>query len=432
MFELGDLDVERGGTIRDARLAWQTHGTLNAARDNVIVYPCSFGATSDDLAWLIGPDGVLDPTRWFVVVPDMFSNGRSSSASQQQETYPAVVTAADNVRAQHRLVTEHFGVSTLAAAYGFSMGGIQTYHWAALYPEQVQRAIVVCGSARTADHNKVFLSGLMRVLEAAPEHIGGGRFSAGPQAALRAFAHVYAGWGLSQDFYREGLYRTALGAPDLETFLRTDWEGRFTLAAADLYAELQTWSSADISASQYDGDLVRALQAIRARVLLMPGETDLYFRVADNAAELPHLASAELRPILSVWGHRAGNPSTNPADLAFLRTAVREWLDTCSTPRPAASVRLRPWTSRPSTSRSAGTASRPPGPPRAPGTPPPSTADRPRRCSPTSPPTPRRRPVRATGRRGSAWTSSAPSPAASSPSRCPPSARAGGSTSPRR
>jgi homoserine O-acetyltransferase/O-succinyltransferase len=326
-FELGDLEVERGGTIRDARLSWQTHGTLSPQRDNVVVHPCSYGATADDLAWLIGPDGVLDPGRWFVVVPDMFSNGRSSSASSSPE-WPEVVTAADNVRAQHRLVGEHFGVERIAAAYGFSMGGIQAYHWAVLYPEQVERAVVVCGSARTADHNKVFLSGLLRVLEAAPEHLGGGRFSAEPVAALRAFAHVYAGWGLSQDFYRAGLYRTALGAPDLETYLRTDWETGFTLAAADLYAQAQTWAHADVSASGHGGDLPRALRDVQARVLLLPGETDLYFRVADNAAELEHLGSAELRPIPSVWGHRAGNPRTNPDDLAFLRTCVREWLDT--------------------------------------------------------------------------------------------------------
>ena len=63
---------------------WQTHGTLAPTRDNVVVYPCSYGATSDDLAWLIGPDGVLDPTRWFVVVPDMFSNGRSSSGGRRR------------------------------------------------------------------------------------------------------------------------------------------------------------------------------------------------------------------------------------------------------------------------------------------------------------------------------------------------------------
>jgi homoserine O-acetyltransferase len=90
---------------------------------------------------------------------------------------------------------------------------------------------------------------------------------------------------------------------------------------------LRTWEAADISANPlYDGDLERALRAIRARVLLMPGETDLYFRVADNAAEHPHLAHAALQPIPSIWGHRAGNPVANPADAGFIKHAVRDWL----------------------------------------------------------------------------------------------------------
>ncbi len=323
-FELGDLAVERGGVIRDAQLTWQAHGTLNAARDNVVVYPCSYTATHEDLAWLIGPDGVLDPTRWFVVVPDMFSNGLASSAADIDD-FPALVTMADNVHAQYRLLTEQFGVQGIAAAYGFSMGAGQAYHWAALYPDLVQRAVVVCGSARTSLHNQVFLSGLLRVLEAAPEHLGGGRFSAEPVAAKKAFAHVYAGWGLSQDFYRERLHQTAYGAPDLDSFLRTDWEEGFGAArAANLYAQARTWQEADIAGG---GDLADALARIEARVLLMPGATDLYFRVADNEAELAHLRHAELRPIPSIWGHRAGNPRENPEDVAFIRSAVRDWLE---------------------------------------------------------------------------------------------------------
>jgi len=328
VLELGDLPVERGGVIRGARLSWQAHGTLNAARDNVIVYPCSYTADHEDLSWLIGPAGILDPGRWFIVIPDMFSNGLSSSAADDGD-YPALVTMADNVRAQAQLLTGHFGVTRIAAAYGFSMGAGQAYHWAALYPDLVERAIVVCGSARTSVHNRVFLSGLLRTLEAAPEYQGNGRFSAEPAAALRAFAHIYAGWGLSQDFYRERLYETALGSPDLASFLRTDWEESFaTSRAANLYAQALTWAEADISANErYDGDLGRALAAITARVLLMPSATDLYFRVADNEAELEHLKSAELAVIPSVWGHRAGSPQDIPADLAFLTSRVRSWLD---------------------------------------------------------------------------------------------------------
>jgi homoserine O-acetyltransferase len=168
----------------------------------------------------------------------------------------------------------------------------------------------------------------MAVLEAAPEHLGDGRFSAEPRAALRAFTRNYAGWAMSQDWYRAGLHLTSTGASTLDEFLDDHWGPGFQRAAADLYAQLRTWYAGDISANDlYHGDLPAALAAIRARVLLMPGETDLYFPVADNAAELPFLRAAELKPIPSIWGHLAGAPASIPEDFAFLRAAVRDWLD---------------------------------------------------------------------------------------------------------
>jgi homoserine O-acetyltransferase/O-succinyltransferase len=327
-FRLGDFTVQSGETIRDARLVWKSHGALSPQRDNVVLYPCSYGAKHEDLEWLIGPDRILDPTRWFIVIPNMFSNGVSSGAAETPD-YPHLVTSWDSVQAQRRLLAEQFDVHSLHAVYGFSMGAQQAYHWAATFPDAVKRAIVVCGSARTAEHNKVFLSGLLRTLEAAVEHLGNGRFSAEPKATMRAIGHIYAGWAISQDFYRERLHLTVLGAPDLETYLRTDWEASFTRRrAANCYAQLVTWYHGDISNNPlYGGDLTKALNAIRARVLLLPSETDLYFRVADNALELKHLADAELKPIPTIWGHRAGNPVASPADAAFLKQAVRSWLE---------------------------------------------------------------------------------------------------------
>ena len=324
VFSLGDLALRQGGVLRDAKLAWRSHGTLNAARDNVVLYPTSYGAHSADLTWLIGPDGILDPTRWFILQPDMFGNGVSSSPSNTPD-WPALVTAWDNVAAQQRLLAEVFGVTQLHAVYGWSMGAQQAYHWAAAFPEMVSRVVVNCGSARTAVHNQVFLRSQMAVLEAAPEYLGNGQFSAPPAKAMRAFGRVYATMALSQDFYRANLHLSALGAPDLDTFLRTDWEERFGRRyAGDLLCQLKTWDAGDIAAG---GDLGAALAAIRARVLLMPGSTDMYFRVADNEAELPWLKHGILRPIPSIWGHRAGNPQPNPPDAAFIRTAVREFFN---------------------------------------------------------------------------------------------------------
>ncbi|MGZ6792388.1 MAG: hypothetical protein ACXVFV_05500, partial [Mycobacteriales bacterium] len=77
--ELGDLPLSRGQVLRDARLGYQTHGTLNAAGDNAVVFPTSYTATHDDEARAVGPDGLFDPDRWYVVICDQFGNGVSSS-----------------------------------------------------------------------------------------------------------------------------------------------------------------------------------------------------------------------------------------------------------------------------------------------------------------------------------------------------------------
>ena len=66
--------------------------------------------------------------------------------------------------------------------------------------------------------------------------------------------------------------------------------------------------------------------AITAKALVMPSETDLYFRVEDNRREVASMPNAELRPIPSIWGHRAGNPVFNPEDAKFIDTAVKELL----------------------------------------------------------------------------------------------------------
>ena len=324
---LGDVTLESGAVLPGAWLTWKTYGTLAPDRSNAVLFPTSYSAQAADQEWLIAPDAILDPTRWFVVVPDMFGNGLSSSPSNTP-SYPDLVTTADNVRAQRRLLTERFGIDRLACVYGFSMGAQQSYHWAALFPEAVDRAIVVCGSARTADHNKVFLLSLLATLEAAPEHVGGGRFSAEPVAALRAFARIYAAWAMSQDWYRAGLHLSSTGAATLDDFLDQHWAPGFTRRrAADLYAQAVTWLHADIAADpRYGGDLTAALGAITARVLLLPSRTDLYFPVADNAGEIAHLRRAELRPIPSIWGHRAGNPAGEAEARAFLRDAVADWL----------------------------------------------------------------------------------------------------------
>ena len=330
IFEAGDVVLQSGLTYRGARLAYKTFGTLDAAKSNAIVYPTSYGAQHPDLEWQVQPGKPLDPEKYFIVIINKFGNGVSSSPSNtpppfDRARYPHF-TMTDNVRVQQRLMQEVFGVERVKLVYGFSMGAQQAFHWAALFPDRVEKIAAICGSAKTSPHNVVFLEGVKAALTA-DSAWQDGWFATQPARGFQAMGRVYAGWGLSQAFYREEVWRR-LGFSSLEDFLVGSWEANFRRRDAnDLLAMLWMWQHADISANElYNGDLDKALGAITADALVMPCETDLYFTVEDNRREVARMRRAELRPIPSIWGHRAGNPALNPEDAAFINRAVGELL----------------------------------------------------------------------------------------------------------
>ncbi|WP_062470420.1 alpha/beta fold hydrolase [Variovorax boronicumulans] len=331
IFELGDVALQRGATLRGAKLAYKTYGTLNAQKSNAIVYPTWYSGQHPDNEWLIGPGMALDPEKYFIIVPNMLGNGLSSSPSNTPEPYNLArfpdVTLYDNVTLQHRLVTEQFGIEQLALVVGWSMGAQQTNQWGCLYPDMVKRIAPFCGSAKTAPHNIVFLEGVKAALTADAAW-NGGWYTTPPTTGLRAVGRVYAGWGLSQPFYMQELWRE-LGFSSLEDFLVGYWEGFFLKKDANnLLAMLWSWQHGDISDNPvFKGDFKKALGAIKARAIVMPAERDLYLPVADNAWEVSHMPNAECRPIPGVWGHFAGGGSS-PVDTRFIDNALQELLAT--------------------------------------------------------------------------------------------------------
>ena len=322
VFNAGNVVLQSGRTFRNLFVAYKTFGTLNADKSNVIVYPTSYAAQHTDIQFMVREGGALDPSKYFIVIINLLGNGLSSSPSNTPwpdvgTRYPDV-TYYDAVHVQRRMLAELWGIERVALVYGWPMGAMQAYHWAALFPTAVERIAVVCGSARCAPHNHVFIEGAKHALMADAAYQDG-VFTQRPVRGFRAMGRVYAGWALSQTFYREELWRK-LGASSLEDFLVANWETTFARRdPSDLLAQFWTWQHGDISAKElYNGDLPKALAAIEARVLLMPGDEDLYFQVEDNRQELAHLRHAELKPIPSVWGHRAGNPMNQPDDRDFI------------------------------------------------------------------------------------------------------------------
>ena len=331
IYDLGDVKLQSGATIRDCKLAYKTFGVMNAKKDNVVVYPTWYSGQHYDNEWLVGSGMALDPANYFIIIPNMIGNGLSLSPSNTPEPYNAArfpnITAYDNVTVQHRLVKERFNVEKLKLVIGWSMGALQTFHWGALFPDMVERILPFCGSAKCSRHNFVFLEGVKAALTA-DAVFNNGWYKEKPAKGLRAMARVYAGWGFSQSFYRENLDIKALGYSSLEDFLVAFWEGFFLPKDPNnLLTMLWTWQNGDISANdKFKGDFDKALGAIKAKAFVMPGQTDLYFPPEDSQYEVSKMPNAEYRPIPSIWGHFAGGPGTNPVDVKFLDKAIKELL----------------------------------------------------------------------------------------------------------
>ena len=350
-----------------AHLAYRMHGPPLGEGDGLILHPTSFDCVHDEVEYNLGPEAALDTSRYTVVVVNMLGNGVSFSpstlATSEQGAalapYPRLITIADNVRAQHALLSAlganlDFGTGggmgndgkhapatfgrTVAASspyslsliYGFSMGALQAYEWAAAYPEAVSRIAAVCGASRCGELNSVFLRSLEAALTAdGCYHPPTDTFRGRPTRGLEAFSSIYAGWGVGEGWYVDRGYATA-GYATAEDFVTHSYLPAFAQCnPSDLLAQVRAWRAADI-AVHTNGDWEAALRRMRARVLLMPCVGDKYFTLTEAKREAAVLGDqCSLVPIRSPAGHRAGDPSRPELtkEREFLTRAVRAFME---------------------------------------------------------------------------------------------------------
>ncbi|MFE6798340.1 alpha/beta fold hydrolase [Paenibacillus chitinolyticus] len=329
IFDLGDVTLQSGVTLPSAFLAYKTYGRLNEKKDNVIVYPTAFGDHHVQNEWLIGNGMALDPQKYFIIVPNLLGNGLSSSPSNTPAPFDRAnfpqVTIYDNVKFQHRLVTEKFGIQKIALVAGWSMGGIQSFQWGASYPDMVERIAPFAGVAKTWPQTHVVLEGMRAPLMAAVR-FDSSKLNELTSEDMRAVGRVYAGWGVSEAFYREGLYRE-MGFDSLADFIVGVWENSFMqMDPHNVLAMLWTGQHSDISANpDYNGDFDKALKSIKAHACVMPGSTDLFCPADDNEYEAKLMPNAVFKPIESIWGHFAGR-GINSVDNQFIDDNLKRLL----------------------------------------------------------------------------------------------------------
>ena len=315
-------------TTFPAKLAYWTFGSPS---DPAVLLPTCYGGTLASTLPLLysDPDPVFPTDKYFIVVTALLGGGESSSPFNTPAPYDGPrfpkVTYEDNIRLQYALCKE-LGVEKLKAYIGFSMGGQQSYHMAALYPDFVEHVVCIAGSAKTSAHNWCLLEGPKHALIMSEDFKGGEYRDQTPLKGQRAFSRVYSTWALSQGWFREKSWE-ALGFKSLEEYLEAYWSGEKS-DANGLLALLWTWQQGDIGLyhSEDGDDLGKALARIKAKALVMPSRTDMYFPPEDSEYEVKHLKSGELKVIETVWGHVAGGGSGTKDDTEFMKKEIKRFV----------------------------------------------------------------------------------------------------------
>ncbi|MEQ8232759.1 MAG: alpha/beta fold hydrolase [Gammaproteobacteria bacterium] len=306
--EAGPFEFEDGGHLPNLQLAYAVHGKLSRKRDNAVLFPTWYSGTSKLVEQLyVGKGRALDPARYCIISINQIGSGLSSSphntpAPWNMAKFPRV-RIGDDVRAQHKLLTEKFGIESLALVVGGSMGAQQTYEWAVRYPDMVRRAAPIAGYARNTDHDFLYTDTLNEAITSDPGWNGGWYARREDvHQGLRRQAKLWSVMGLCPEFFAQELWRS-LGCATLDDFQVGFMEGLFTqMDPNDLLCMAWKWQRGDVS-RHTGGDLKAALKRIKAKTFVMPIDTDMFFKVEDCKREQKLIKGSELRVIKSLGGH---------------------------------------------------------------------------------------------------------------------------------
>ena len=334
------LKLDAGVDLSPFQIAYQTYGTLNAAKSNAVlvchaltgdqhvhnVHPVTGKSGWWDI--MIGPGKPIDTDRYFVICPNvvgacMGTTGPASIDPQTGKYYGLefpVITIRDMVRAQAMLI-DHLGIDSLFAVVGGSMGGMQVLQWAASYPERVYAALPIACATRHSAQNIAFHEVGRQAVMADPDWRGGNYLVEGtnPRRGLsvaRMAAHItyLSDVALHRKFGRKFQDRNnptfSFDADfEVESYLR--YQGSSFVERFDPNSYLYLTRAMDYFdlAADYDGVLANAWRGTKTRFCVVSFTSDWLFPTVESRAIVHALNAGAARvsfaEIVTDKGHDA-------------------------------------------------------------------------------------------------------------------------------
>lgn len=353
VFELPSFTTQSGRTLKNVKVGWESYGTLNADRSNAILI-CHFFSGNSHAAgkyaaadaapgyWdaIIGPGKAIDTNKYFVLSSDTLVNlntgdpkttttGPASINPDTGKPYAMdfpIVTIRDFIEVQKALV-DSLGIRKLALVSGASMGALQTFEWAATYPDMVAKAMPVIGAAE-ADGNLIAWLDVWAAPIKLDANWNGGDYygktppNAGLAQALKIVTLHANHWDWANSVFgrkiaKEGEEpgKAMANRFQIESVLQTAGEGRAKVSDANHFLYL-------VKANQLftvgGGTLAEGLAKVKAPVLLITQPRDLVFHTdaVSQTADLLKKAGGNVEQVFlkGTRGHLDGVLSMKQAE----------------------------------------------------------------------------------------------------------------------
>ena len=334
-FAMGDLRLESGEVIKDFAISYVTHGTLNAAKSNVILMVTALTGNHHRLDFLIGPGKALDTSKYFVVATDAIGNGLTTSPSnsrlQPRMQFPRF-GMRDMVESQRRLLKEKLGIEHVVAVVGPSMGGMQALQWGVSHPDFMDGLVALVPLARTPAWSVLIVEATRKAIMLDPAW-NNGNYTTIPEGGVRVWRDVLAfASARSPEWYREQFPRPL----DVLPWLKKQEDAALTAFDPNDYI-YQSWAyeTHDVGGTPgMNGDYARALRSIKAKTLIMTGVKDLLnpeWEAQEAARHIADVRTVTISPD-SITGHMAAG-GFRPADVEQINAEVAKFLETVEKPR---------------------------------------------------------------------------------------------------
>jgi homoserine O-acetyltransferase len=296
---LGDFQLVNGEVIRDLKIGYRTLGELNRSKSNAILFPTWFTGTTADLVERVIGEGLLDPSKFFVILVDALGDGVSSSPSnsvaQPHMQFPRF-TIRDMVHSQHKLVTEVLGIPHLKAVMGISMGGMQTFEWIVSYPNFMDKAVPIHGSPRLSSYDLLLWTAEVRAIQNDPAWAEG-EYSSPPLNGMKTVAAINSLAVTTPEYVID-----ENDPADFDEFLgKTEQSIIQGFDANNWIRQAQAMMDHDVFA-RFEGSMEKAAAAVRAEVLVVVGTQD-HMVTPQPALEFAQHLFAPVVEIPSSCGH---------------------------------------------------------------------------------------------------------------------------------